>query len=62
MAIIGSVALIGLYAASRMIALPGVGKQDDFGTLDIASKVLQVSIIIISVILLPKLKKTQIHL
>ncbi len=62
MAIIGSVALIGLYAASRMVALPVVGKQDDFGALDIASKVLQVVIIIISVILLPKLKKAQIHL
>lgn len=62
MAIIGSVALIGLYTTSRMVALPVVGKQDDFGALDIASKVLQVVIIVISVILLPKLKKAQIHL
>ena len=62
MAIIASVALIGLYAASRMVNLPVVGKQDDFGVLDIASKVLQVAIIVISVILLPKLKKAQIHL
>jgi len=45
-----------------MVALPVVGKQDDFGALDIASKVLQVAIIVISVILLPKLKKAQIHL
>ena len=62
MAILGSVALIGLYVASRMISLPVVGKQDDLGVLDIASKVLQVAIIAISVILLPKLKKAQIHL
>ena len=61
MAIIGSVALIGLYAASRMVSLPVVGKQDDFGVLDISSKVLQVAIIVISVVLLPKLKKAQIH-
>ena len=61
MAIIGSVALVGLYVASRMVALPVVGKQDDFGLLDIASKILQVVIIVISVILLPKLKKAQIH-
>ena len=61
MAIIGSVSLIGLYVASRMVALPVVGKQDDLGPLDIASKVLQVAIIVISVILLPKLKKAQIH-
>jgi len=62
MAIIASVSLIGLYAASRMVNLPVVGKQDDFGVLDIASKVLQVALIVISVILLPKLKKAQIHL
>ena len=61
MAIIGSVSLIGLYVASRMVALPVVGKQDDLGPLDIASKILQVAIIVISVILLPKLKKAQIH-
>ena len=61
MAITSSVALIGLYAASRMVNLPVVGKQDDFGVLDIASKVLQVVIIAISVILLPKLKKAQIQ-
>lgn len=61
MAITSSVALIGLYAASRMVNLPVVGKQDDFGVLDITSKVLQVIIIVISVILLPKLKKAQIH-
>lgn len=61
MAIIGSVALIGLYAASRMIALPVVGKQDDIGMLDISSKVLQVAIIAVSSILIPKLRKAQIH-
>ena len=59
LAIVGSVALIGLYTASRMISLPLVGKQDDFGILDISTKVLQVAIIVISIILLPKLKKAQ---
>ena len=61
MAIIASIALIGLYAASRMVNLPVVGKQDDYGVLDIVSKVLQIAIIVISVMLLPKLKKAQIH-
>ncbi|HKU33749.1 MAG TPA: hypothetical protein VJR22_07885 [Candidatus Nitrosotalea sp.] len=61
MAIIGSVALIGLYIASRMISLPVVGKQDDVGILDISSKILQVAIIVVSSILIPKLKKEQVH-
>lgn len=61
MAIIGSVALIGLYIASRMISLPVVGKQDDIGILDISSKILQVAIIVVSSILIPKLKKEQVH-
>jgi len=44
-AIGGSIAIIGLYVASRTVSLPVVGLQDDIGTIDILSKVLQVSII-----------------
>jgi hypothetical protein len=44
-AIGGSVAIIGLYVASRTVSLPVVGLQDDVGTIDILSKVLQVGII-----------------
>lgn len=44
-AIGGSIAIIGLYIASRTISLPVVGLQDDIGTIDILSKVLQVGII-----------------
>lgn len=46
--IAGSVAIIGLYIASRTVALPIVGLQDDVGTLDILSKVMQVAIIGVS--------------
>jgi hypothetical protein len=41
----GSIAIIGLYVASRTVSLPIVGLQDDVGTIDILSKVLQVGII-----------------
>ena len=44
-AIGGSIAMIGLYVASRTIDLPVVGLQEDVGTIDILSKVLQVGII-----------------
>ena len=44
-AIAGSVIIIVLYVASRTMALPIVGLQDDVGVLDIMSKVLQVFII-----------------
>jgi predicted cobalt transporter CbtA len=44
-AIGGSIAMIGLYIASRTIDLPVVGLQEDVGTIDILSKVLQVGII-----------------
>ncbi len=40
-AIFGSLSLIGIYAASRTINLPIVGLQEDIGSLDIASKVIQ---------------------
>ena len=43
--IVGSLILIGLYIASRNFALPIVGLQEDIGSIDIISKVLQVGII-----------------
>ncbi len=54
--IIGSVSLILLYIASRNANLPLVGRQEDVGITDLASKVLQVGIIIICSILLVKSK------
>jgi hypothetical protein len=44
-AIAGSISIIGLYVASRTVSLPIVGLQDDVGTIDILSKVLQVDIV-----------------
>lgn len=44
-AIAGSISIIALYIASRSADLPIVGLQDDVGTIDIASKVLQVAIV-----------------
>jgi hypothetical protein len=44
-AIGGSIAIIGLYVASRTINLPIVGLQEDIGAIDILSKVVQVAII-----------------
>lgn len=43
-AVAGSISIIGLYVASRTVDLPIVGLQDDVGTIDILSKVLQVAI------------------
>lgn len=57
--IIISVVLIGLYAAARTTSLPIVGLESSTGTIDIVSKVLQVGIIVVSVLLLPELKKNQ---
>lgn len=37
----GSATLIGLYIASRTVTLPIVGSQDDVGTVDILSNILQ---------------------
>jgi hypothetical protein len=54
--IIGSVALIILYIASRNVNLPLVGQQEDVGITDLASKVLQMGIIIICSILLVRSK------
>lgn len=47
-----SLALIGLYIASRTIVLPVVGVQGDVGLIDILSKVTQGSIIVVSLLLL----------
>ena len=54
--LIGSVALIALYIASRNASLPIVGQQEDVGITDLASKVLQIGIIIICAILLLRSK------
>jgi len=54
--IIGSVSLIILYMASRNVNLPLVGQQEDVGVTDLASKFLQIGIIIICSILLVKSK------
>ena len=54
--VIGSVALIVLYMASRNVNLPLVGQQEDVGVTDFASKVLQVGIIIICSVLLARSK------
>ena len=55
-AIVGSVSLIALYVASRMVSLPLVGLQDDVGTIDILSKVMQGGIIAGSIFILTKIK------
>lgn len=47
-----SVALIGIYIASRTVNLPVVGLQNDVGFIDILSKILQGAILAISAILL----------
>jgi hypothetical protein len=43
-AAIGSLALIAFYIATRTINIPTIGLQDDVGTIDILSKVLQAAI------------------
>jgi hypothetical protein len=45
----GSVALIIFYISTRTINIPSIGIQDDVGTIDIISKVLQVAIAGISI-------------
>jgi hypothetical protein len=44
LAAIGSIALITFYVATRTINIPTIGIQDDVGTIDILSKVLQAAI------------------
>jgi hypothetical protein len=55
-----SIALIGLYIASRTITLPVVGAQDDIGLIDILSKVTQGAIIVVSLLLLRNWNKEKI--
>ncbi len=55
-----SVALIGLYVASRTVNLPVVGIQDDVGTIDILSKLSQGGIVVVSLLLLRNWNKTKI--
>ncbi len=58
--ILVSIFLVALYVASRTINLPIVGIQTDVGIIDIATKVIQVGIIAISVRLVQDLKKEQV--
>ena len=55
-AIVGSLSLILLYVASRTISLPIVGLQDDVGSIDILSKILQGGIIVGSAYILTSFK------
>lgn len=47
-AMIGSAGLIAFYAATRLISIPLIGLQDDVGSIDILSKILQGSIVVVS--------------
>jgi len=58
--ILVSIFLVVLYVASRTINLPVVGVQEDIGTVDIITKIIQVGIIAISVRLVQELKKEQL--
>jgi len=58
--ILVSIFLMALYVASRTINLPLVGVQEDIGTVDIITKIIQIGIIAISVRLVQDLKKEQI--
>ena len=55
-----SIALIGLYIASRTTALPVVGIQGDVGLIDILSKITQGVIIVVSLLLLRNWNKEKI--
>ena len=55
--ILVSIFLVVLYVASRTINLPVVGIQTDVGILDLASKTIQLGIIVFSTMLLRDLKK-----
>jgi hypothetical protein len=50
--IIGSVSLIILYVVSRTIGLPLVGVQEDIGSVDMISKILQGAVIACAIYLL----------
>lgn len=55
-----SLALMGLYVASRTINLPVVGIQTDVGPIDILSKITQGAIIVMSVLLILNWNKKEI--
>ncbi len=55
-----SIALIGLYVASRTISLPVVGIQSDVGLIDIISKITQGSVVVLSLLLLLNWNKEKI--
>jgi quinol-cytochrome oxidoreductase complex cytochrome b subunit len=57
--IIGSLALIAFYIATRTINIPYIGLQDDIGTLDIVTKLLQAAIVAISIYLLIKITRNR---
>jgi hypothetical protein len=48
-AIMGSIALIAFYISTRTMNIPSVGVQDDIGTTDILSKVMQAAIAGVSI-------------
>jgi hypothetical protein len=48
-AAIGSIALIAFYISTRTMNIPSIGLQDDVGTIDIFSKVMQAAIAGISI-------------
>ena len=55
-----SIALVGLYVASRTISLPLVGIQSDVGMIDILAKVTQGAIVVVSLLFLRNWKKETI--
>ncbi|HJT10230.1 MAG TPA: hypothetical protein VJ771_05545 [Candidatus Nitrosotalea sp.] len=54
-----SSALVGLYFAAKTISMPIVGLEGSVGEIDVTSKILQVAIVVISLFLLPELKRRQ---
>ena len=56
--ILVSIFLLVLYVASRTTSLPVVGIQEDVGTVDIVTKIIQVGIIAISVRLVQDLNQS----
>jgi hypothetical protein len=58
-AVVGSIALIGIYVASRTVNLPIVGLQEDVGAIDILTKVLQVGIVGLGAYMINTIKVTK---
>lgn len=57
---IGSLALIGLYLASRSVSLPIVGLQEDIGLTDLLSKFLQGGIIVACAVLVARQPRSRV--